>query len=484
MEKPIASTGLLTCTLNPTTSIRNPRYSKDIIYSIKPTFMQIPVMLGTPSIVPAEWIRLVQPEGSFYYYNRPLRVVTDSDITIFRVYHTIQSGMNRLHDMLSSATNLPHDYEVYISADEDTETAQCSYYLLNHENQTEFWLETISSADLDFPPATSSPHLSYVLQEHYWVHREYFPHSPISDILRVELINILRHARGDHLTSESSTFPYNAEQCNEFIDLLDTDDNAAGTTYMTCIVARLWAIVARNRFDHYYGEPNARITREQRRIERPTRASSSFMKICSTILFKIPEPLKEDFNALPTDNLIYVIHWRKFTDSLMNGWKESSMKCAILLIANTTLLNQGQSLVSKYAGLSSAVLSVGGLFLNGAFMHKYSRAQNYTASEAAVYLHEIEHDTLGYEPVATAYSIPLGIVIWSQILTAAQIMSIAVDLLGLEYATFGLALGVDVAAALHAWVFLTAVSEPSSHTGVFQLHVWKQCRRPMTYACL
>lgn len=91
------------------------------------------------------------------------------------------------------------------------------------------------------------------LQEHYWKHVELFPHRPIPIGLQIELLDILRHAHGgidffttssfifsylnmfatDRLTSLDSTFPWEENKCDKFIQLI-TVSNGSGLPLQSC----------------------------------------------------------------------------------------------------------------------------------------------------------------------------------------------------------------------------------------------------------
>jgi len=203
---------------------------------------------------------------------------------------------------------------------------------------------------------------------------------------------------------------------------------------MTCVIARAWATVARHRFDHFYGHEYARITREQRRLELPERSSSIWIKFYSIILFHFPANLEAEFEALPTDNLVYAIHWRKFVTSLTNEWRDISVMSAALLVANSGLLGAGRTPITKLSGLASTLCSIGGVSCSLALMHKYSGNTGNSADTAAIHLQEIQDEDLGYGPVATAYSVPKGALVWSLVFLTLEVLGIIVEFAGIQVA--------------------------------------------------
>ena len=125
----------------------------------------------------------------------------------------------------------------------------------------------------------------HALEENYWIHVELFPEtaSQYSAIAVNELLVTFLHARAgkagnrlifyapgsdrhnlDALTSDTPTFPYTANQCQEFIELLQRSKGVfhliylawpsvdlffcvdhASSPYITTYVARLWATVGK-----------------------------------------------------------------------------------------------------------------------------------------------------------------------------------------------------------------------------------------------
>jgi hypothetical protein len=135
----------------------------------------------------------------------------------------------------------------------------CSYYLVDHDTQTTFYLDETDTACLDLPDVCSMDHLSVfsfflticnncliwsselLLEEQYWIHLEYFPmHKSLPSFAQSSIIGILTHAWGgmsspsfddvsapglikkeDQSTSSLSTAPYSAEKCKEFILMIE-----------------------------------------------------------------------------------------------------------------------------------------------------------------------------------------------------------------------------------------------------------------------
>ncbi|THH34079.1 hypothetical protein EUX98_g107 [Antrodiella citrinella] len=322
-----------------TTATLNSRYdlketTVTLLHSI-----DIPVSYGTTylaagiassNLVPQGWVQHIHPEGSVYYVNTDLNVVTDASICNVTVFRKIRAALVTVFFSLQNAKALPKDHEIYIHATSDSDI--CHYYMIDHDNCVEFWLQGHASSELCLPPAVSVSHLKYALQEHYWIHREYFPYRPVPDRLRQELVNVLQHGKGDQMTSFASTFVLSTAQCSEFIQMIDIETSKCNNPQMTHMIARLWTLVSRHRFDHFYGHDYARVSREQRRLVKPARADSVLFKVICSLFFRFPDAKVEELENLLTDHIVYGIHWKPFAAEQLSDWEKSSTKAVALLM--------------------------------------------------------------------------------------------------------------------------------------------------------
>lgn len=100
----------------------------------------------------------IHPEGAPYYVNAKLKVVTDSNIREEDVYNLLSRGITHFWKMSHALqTPLSSSCELYIRAESDDEC--CSYYVVDHDSQTEFWLQQAESEDLGFYRVASETHL-------------------------------------------------------------------------------------------------------------------------------------------------------------------------------------------------------------------------------------------------------------------------------------------------------------------------------------
>jgi hypothetical protein len=113
-----------------------------------------------PDCLPSPWTTVIHPEGAKFYVNSLINVVTDSNIGLRDIYDKVVKGISEVQRLVTASLgSLSKESELYIKTDE-TEENQCKYYLVDHDTQTEFWLQPMSAVDLGLQQACSIPHLS------------------------------------------------------------------------------------------------------------------------------------------------------------------------------------------------------------------------------------------------------------------------------------------------------------------------------------
>ncbi|EMD31924.1 hypothetical protein CERSUDRAFT_119253 [Gelatoporia subvermispora B] len=405
-------------TLIPMTSAQNNRYDGKVF--VRTEFLTIPKGLNSPSnkiksnILPSGWSSFTHPEGPIYYAKtyENICVATDSAIDNPTVMATLQTGIDLLLLLLKDITSEENcsDVEIYIST--MPAATECYYYFVDHNDQTVFWVQDVDMTTLHMSPVSSETHIKSILQEHYWTHVEYFPHRSVPLCLRLELMDILRHASADQMTSDNSTFPYHAEQCTKFAGLIDVQ-NKQTTIHMNCLVARIWVMIARHRYDHFYGEKCARLCRDQRVFDW-TEVKPSFAKrLCSSILFDFPEIIRNRLEDLYVDQIVYKIHWDNFINSTKRGWRENALMCTGLLIANASFAGIHRNSSAMYTGLASMMLSIGGLLSGFVLLHTYEHADKVNAAATSAHLQDICSENRGFRPIAAVFSLPKALTFWS-----------------------------------------------------------------------
>lgn len=381
-------------------------------------------MIFRPSYLSLGWSSHIQAEGQLYFYHSQLRFVTETNIydaeKLKRLSHWMAAA-GKLAD--AQDFMITNSIEVMLQLDDNDDS--CGYYVVDHDNRTVFWLQDVSSEDLDIPASVSMTQLRWNSNEFYWTHVEYFSaHLPgIRMSCARELFSILTHARADHLTSTVGTFPYGAEQCKEFMDLLR--DHVSGSSevladrYIICVVARLWGQVARHRFLNFYGEENARLSRDQRVVNNAPKDMPFLFKMFSrTVLFNIPEKYSSELDGLWVDNLVYAEPWKVFVKRVTEDWKETAVWTTALTSMHAMVYFG--ALGSSTVGIAAIALSILGFIISMALSIYHQMSLNYETLEAASFLDRTCHSVFGFAPLSWMYSIPKAVLFWSSGLIILQ----------------------------------------------------------------
>ena len=96
--------------------------------------------------------------------------------------------------------------------------------------------------------------------------------------------------------------------------------------------ARIWGQINRHRFIHFYGEENARLSRDQRMLEVDAIKSPLFIRACIRLLFNEPERYLAELDTLWVDELVCIDPWKAFMSACLSDWRESvTWSLAVLL---------------------------------------------------------------------------------------------------------------------------------------------------------
>lgn len=177
-----------------------------------------------PRYLPAGWFSYTHPEGQRYFArnSRP-RVVTEADIYSHETQECVARWIKEI-EWRCTEHQIPIRDDAEIFLEPDAESDSCRYYVVDYPGRVVFWLDGLDTDVLDLPPTVTDSHLRVVLEEHYWTHVEYFSMHRCQEVdLSLDTLKtILLHARVDQLTSVTSTFPYGAKECTEFLDVVKT----------------------------------------------------------------------------------------------------------------------------------------------------------------------------------------------------------------------------------------------------------------------
>jgi hypothetical protein len=193
-----------------------------------------------PLYLPSGWFSHIHPEGQVYFCrdSQP-RIITEAYLYNNETMEKIEYAVKWMEDLISQRNvTLSDNVELFLHIDESSDAI--SYYFIDHLSRTQFWLDQMPTQVLNLPPVVSNSHLKLVLEEHYWNHVANFPmHFGGLSIQTVnELIGVFLHGRADRMTSKVSTFPYDAVECANYLDLLKTARDDISSGYSTCLVGK------------------------------------------------------------------------------------------------------------------------------------------------------------------------------------------------------------------------------------------------------
>ncbi|KAJ7064625.1 hypothetical protein C8F01DRAFT_1080929 [Mycena amicta] len=326
--------------LRPLTSHGTRRY--DTIKFVTKSSMEIPPgLFSKPQPEPAYclengWTAHTHPEGNLYFSRSgDLNVVTSAFLYDPWTLQTATAWIQRIHTMLlESQVVLTADMELFIELEDN----DCGYYLVDHSNRTQFWLEPCNTETLELPEVASMLQLSA---------GAFFWHS--APPCRRKIAN---HS-ADQMTSSVSTFGYSAKECGSFLNvlqvcrsnnscalqaerLIDLASDTLDSKETTCVIARLWGTVYHQRIWNHYGEEQARLSRDQRILyhagdSEASRSSRCFFVLANALTlgnFRTHAARLDDVFA---DDLVNSVQWPIFVLRNLEDWKREGAVTALPL---------------------------------------------------------------------------------------------------------------------------------------------------------
>lgn len=114
-----------------------------------------------PAYVPQGWTPHINPEGAPYWVNTlpTICIVTDAPMHKRDVYEKVLASTEMIQDFAERLDfKWPKNSELYVRPQEGNDG--CAYYIVDHDYQTELWLQDMDTEVLDIPDASSMDHLS------------------------------------------------------------------------------------------------------------------------------------------------------------------------------------------------------------------------------------------------------------------------------------------------------------------------------------
>ncbi|KAJ7792414.1 hypothetical protein B0H14DRAFT_2470155 [Mycena olivaceomarginata] len=415
------------------------RYTRKTTIPNDPTEFQLkPLTISaTANPPPSGWTTCQHPEGAQYFFHEENRVFTDANLFDNALLTFIHENIHKVHDFLR-VHNVHLEPGVDLVLDEyvyDDGSKGCQYYFVNHQDRCVFWMDN-GDSDL-FPVAQevkgmkSASHIRHELEAQYWLHCEYYPRAfEVTHEIVDELRDIVLHAFGDVVTSQSSTVSWKIDDLGRMITLIDGFSKNVGKhahkkfNGSNCLVARLMHIFARIRVYNFHGEPGARLNVEQS-VHDTVKKRTALIKTLSPLLFYAPDFHLLGLHAIYTDGLIRHRGWSEFVTRLNSEWQEFTLYATVVLNANVAFLaiqsvdNNGAisstrspTQISSYL---SMLTSIGSIIIGLLLVKHHRNRDRASAADAAKFIFHRTHPTLGLETLAVLYSLPYAMLIWSMV---------------------------------------------------------------------
>ncbi|KAJ7032360.1 hypothetical protein C8F04DRAFT_657661 [Mycena alexandri] len=417
--------------LRPITSLGGNRYEKTT--RVQVSIMEISPGLFTafhepePKYLPPLWSAQVHPEGQLYFLREgALRVVTDAYLYSATTAETVCRWVEAVEALLSTAgVVVGTTFELFLQPEENG----CAYYLVDHATCTQFWLEKYNTENLGLQCFTSASQLKIALEELYWTHVEYFPtHLEGASAHKIEeLCSIFSHGLCDQMTSPVSTFFFTAQQCSVALRLLQ-GCKGLNNGYTTCIIARLFSEINRNRILTYYGQETARLCRDQHVAYPPEPKCCWISTAMAALTFQVSNIHRARLEDNFVDHIVYVHRWNQLMGDCLKEWRASAIGALSGLILQLPLLMLRSTF--PMLGPTSAVFLGTALGCSVFLDHKYRPMERLACTEALNYLERIHSPRYGFKFVAFSFSLPRALQLWGSVLLLINNLSVVDEYLG------------------------------------------------------
>ncbi|KAJ7475333.1 hypothetical protein B0H11DRAFT_2428384 [Mycena galericulata] len=368
--------------------------------------------------------RHVHPEGRPYFSLTPsenpsLQILTEDWVLNSDTSTQLAEIIKYIEDILAGWST-QSALEAFIQLEHG---GGCGYYLVNHSVRTVFWLNEVTSYDIDLADATSMEQRDIQLEELYWIHVEHFPmHLGPKGLGRDRfdaLICVLAHGRLDQLTSRDSTFSFTAEECGTVLEVLIASKDHVADGNVIWIYGHH---KGSNRFLTFYDDKHARVSRSQVvrsefNLELTTKSAQFVSMLSSLLSFNVSWKYLLKLNDVFVDRIVYQGVWKAFISGCIKDWTDAWEGTTICLLFHAFLfpLNANATL----AAISAAIL-VTSFITAKILLHCYDSFGNLTADEAREYLQTICSPTFKFQFVALTFSLPRTLQIWGLLVLLAN----------------------------------------------------------------
>ncbi|VDB93785.1 unnamed protein product [Peniophora sp. CBMAI 1063] len=442
----------------------------------------------------ADWTAVTHPDGTLYFYNERLSLVTECYIVYKNFRQEIEHIAAYIEHCREHIVGLEHpsdDWELVVQSqlDKKDRIIEWAYYYVDHTHRRLYWIRPYLVGLKHYASfGFSSPdHNDMQLEQLYWEHVRLYPRvyegirrfppdaleSLIADLTWCAVEAVVDPAR--------YTGPFSAEESKHLLDqlsrLLPGFEWRVGADRYVALAAKTKSTMCRWRWDNFHGQPFARTFNRGSTVRAPEEDRPTWLlRLSSPLLFYAPISQLQDILAVYVDGAMNAPDWIRHVQQLLAEWREFTLYATVLLAANVSFLaipdvvlfpddeiNVGggasvqsyeHPLTSPSAILSSVsmLMSVGCILL-GLMLVRQHRGETHLESyrsDMRLFMQARWSNRYKFQPLAIVYSLPFALLMWSVafFLTAVMVFFLK----GTDWPTRSAALStLLVIGALSAW---------------------------------
>ncbi|KAG9044167.1 hypothetical protein FS837_008700 [Tulasnella sp. UAMH 9824] len=408
-------------TLRPTLPSFNTRYDRPLTKSQGQSF-SIPkkaFLSGSARDVksslnlPTGFKELIHPEGDIYYFDQSRRLVTPSDPRPTSRGRTLDLSYQQILERLGRSESLPASSELFVTVQQNR-PFEVEYYIVDHQERVIYWLEDLDAQSLGLGPFESDPDLRGALTSEYWVHVDYFPgHRDIDLQAESDLIAILGHGCIDDMTAPGSTFPWSAEECRQFIQVLHNFqcNEQLGGCY--CAENDLYCSTLGSYLHiHGYGSTNARLDRFQGLEDYSNHQTIPNLRLAigEAATLGHSRHLSKRMTELWNGRVVYQRHWKSFLDDMRKEWKQMIFFALAIWMACIILVASGRGSTVVFVSAWLAAIAV---LLSFHLLQAHAEDQLSTAPGISAWISKVEDLKHGLRPLSITFALPQALSIYA-----------------------------------------------------------------------
>ncbi|EKM58103.1 uncharacterized protein PHACADRAFT_206944 [Phanerochaete carnosa HHB-10118-sp] len=386
------------------------------------------------------WKAYECPEGKLLFYDADRSLLTMTNLYEPTNIRHINIAGDLLLEQLRLMKSAAPDSEIVISKGDGDKIL---YYAASMSKQCIFWFEEVPvTLVTDSGRAVvSQSHLEKAIRAQFWQHVEMFPnHRGLPGAVIRELKDTFMHGLCDYITSQSSMFPYDSGTIEQLSKCFSSMQENVNNPHNTAVAARLLNTIYKERFLQFFGEPGARLDREDSALDTPKRPRSLAFNIISPWLFFMPFIYLKELERTYVDNSVHYFFWRQFISGLKRDWENSITPATVLLSANVGFLsintvdvtNTPNKSAAQIMSYISSLLSLF-IYIVSQILSRHHRHHAYGQADKALdYILKRENRLIGLQGVAIAFSLPVALFLWSMLTFLMALMFVFFERTGLS----------------------------------------------------